>query len=83
MREVTQPGQVWCWGSAEHGSRAERLWLLIDVFVNEMDSLGLRDGLAVDLELGEQRPVFNLPATTRDLHSRFVDATVITWRRVL
>ena len=83
MREETQPGQVWCCGSFDHSKHLDRLWLILDVFPNGGDSLFLRDGLAIDLEGGEQRPVFNLPSLSRDESSSFVDASAITWRRVL
>ena len=85
MREETQPGQVWCWGSFEQSKHLERLWLILDVFPTHGDSLFLRDGLALDLEGGEQRPVFNLPALSRDRGkgSSFVNPAIVTWRRVL
>lgn len=83
MREETQPGQVWCWGSFNHGKRLERLWLILDVFPTCGDSFSLRDGLAIDLENGEQRSVFNLPTLSRDEDTSLIDTAVITWRRVL
>lgn len=76
MREATQPGQVWCWGSSEHRSRAERLWLITDVFSS-------RDGLAVDLEEGVEKPIFNLPASSYDESSKLLHASEVMWRRVL
>lgn len=82
MREATQPGQIWCWGSCEHGRRMERMWLILDVFPNCGGSFFLCDGLAIDLEGGEQRPVFNLPSG-HDADTTFVDASLVTWRRVL
>lgn len=83
MREETEPGQVWCWGSFEHGRRLERLWLILAVFPTCGDSLFLRDCLAIDLADGEQRMVFNLPSLSRDADTTFVDASLVTWRRVL
>ncbi len=83
MREDTQPGQVWCWGSYEHGKCMERLWLILDVFPTCGDSFALRDGFAIDLECGEQRQVFNLPALSRAEDSSYIDPAMVAWRRVL
>ena len=77
-----QPGQVWCWGSQEHASKQERLWLLTEILDNRWDGKNYKDAVALDLEAGELSPVFNLPIANSDEDS-YIDAISVMWRRVL
>ena len=83
MTEVTRPGQVWCWGTRDEGIAGSRLWLITDVFVNCGDSHDIRDGLAVDLEDGEEKPVFNLPFQGIEDDFAFDNPSWVSWRRLL
>ncbi len=76
-------GQVWCWGTRDDGAVGSRLWLITKVFVNCGDSLDIRDALAIDLEEGEERNVFNLPAQGHEDDYALCCPSTVAWRRLL
>jgi hypothetical protein len=57
--------------------------LITKVFVNCGDSLDIRNALAIDLEEGEERNVFNLPAHDHGSATTIVDPHYVAWRRLL
>ncbi len=59
------------------------MWLITRLFKNCGDSHDVRDGLAIDLEDGFEKPVFNLPTQNYGESSILLDPTRIGWRRLL
>jgi hypothetical protein len=85
MTETTHPGQIWCWGATDDGVAGSRLWLITDVWMNFHDGEEVRDGLAVDLEDGEEKHVFNLPLVGGMDEFAFASShpAWVVWRRFL
>lgn len=81
MNEGPQPGQVWCWGSGEHSAQGERLWLLVEMLYNQCPDPDVSDCIAIDLEDGLSKQIFNLPIRC-DSDAVFCDITRVAWRRV-